>query len=71
MKNLTFSKDEGTQFYTELHRRVNSYFAEQGIAKTNAAIKKVDVNSKLNIAKNLGQKLKEFLTTLNKWRYNR
>jgi len=34
MKNLTFSKDEGNQFYTELHRRVNSYFAEQGIAKS-------------------------------------
>ncbi len=34
MKNLTFSKDEGNQFYTELHKRVNSYFSEKGIAES-------------------------------------
>ena len=34
MKRLTFSKDEGNQFYIELHDRVNNYFAEKGIAKS-------------------------------------
>jgi len=34
MKKITFSKDEGTEFYKELHEKVNQYFTDKGISKT-------------------------------------
>jgi len=34
MNRLTFSNDEGTEFYKELHDRVNLYFSKKGIPKS-------------------------------------
>ena len=34
MNRLTFSNDEGTAFYRELHDRVNQYFSKKDIAKS-------------------------------------
>ena len=37
MKKLKFSKDEGSDFYRELHRQVEAYFREKGLSKTGNA----------------------------------
>jgi linoleoyl-CoA desaturase len=34
MKNIKFSQDEGTAFYSELRQRTEAYFKDKGIAKT-------------------------------------
>jgi linoleoyl-CoA desaturase len=34
MNRLKFSKDEGSEFYKELNKRIEQYFCEKGIPKT-------------------------------------